>query len=361
MHLGIRLLLLACMVFTGCAHTVKSQPYVTQGIPRELEMMSLPEYRVAPPDVLIIEAIDNIRHPNSLLMPGDTVFLQVAYGLPWEILTQTDSIDEVRAVIDVERSFKDINGNFLIDFEGNVDLGPFYGTVKIAGLSKEDAKQLIKDHLVASNDLAEPKVSLQLIDINAKQPVGGEHLIRPDGTVSLGSYGSVYVSGMTVDEIRHVVEEFLKPHLNQPQVNVDVLAYNSKSYYVITDGGGYGEQVIRLPATGNETVLDAVAQIEGLSQVSSKNIWVARPAPAGMGVAQILPVNWREIAAEGVTATNYQLMPGDRIYIQADRLIKLDNTFAKIISPVERVFGVILLGDSTWDSFYQIGNQGGGF
>lgn len=360
MHMGIRLLLLACLVSTGCAHTVKSAPYVTQHVPRELQMMSLPEYRVAPPDVLIIEAIDNIRHPDSVLKAGDTVIIQVAYGLPMEILTQTDHPDEVRAAIELERSFKEINGNFLIDFEGNVDLGPFYGEIEIAGLNRDQAKAKIQEHLVTVGDLAEPKVSVSLIDITTRQPVGGEHLVRPDGTVSLGTYGSVYVSGLTVEEIRRVVEEYLKPHLNNPQVNVDVLAYNSKSYYVITDGGGYGEQVIRLPATGNETVLDAVAQIQGLSQVSSKNIWVARPAPAEMGVAQIMPVNWREIAAEGVTATNYQLMPGDRIYIQADRLIKLDNTFAKIISPVERVFGVVLLGDSMLDSFRMTGQQGGG-
>ena len=28
---------------------------------------------------------------------------------------------------------------------------------------------------------------------------------------------------------------------------VDVLAYNSKRYYVIFDGGGYGEQVYLVP------------------------------------------------------------------------------------------------------------------
>ena len=42
------------------------------------------------------------------------------------------------------------------------------------------------------------------------------------------------------------------------QAEVDVIAYNSKNYYVITDGAGYGEQVYPFPVMGSETVLDAI-------------------------------------------------------------------------------------------------------
>ena len=80
------------------------------------------------------------------------------------------------------------------------------------------------------------------------------------------------------------------------QVAVDVLAYNSKVYFVIFDGGGFGQQVFRLPATGNETVLDAVSLVQGLAPISSKRrIWLARPAPANSGCSQILPVDWNAI------------------------------------------------------------------
>ena len=60
-----------------------------------------------------------------------------------------------------------------------------------------------------------------------------------------------------------------------------MFAYNSKVYYVITEGAGQGDLVARLPITGNETVLDAISQINGLSRLSSKNIWIARPTPSG--------------------------------------------------------------------------------
>ena len=363
MHLGVRILLLACLASSGCAHCGRNSSYIVHDVPRELEMMSFPEYRVAPPDVLLIEAVDNIRHAGSPLQPGDTVSVQVANTLPYEVFTTSDDNPaEFQALLELEKAFKDINRNYLVDNDGVIDLGPIYGRVSIANTTPEQAQTRILEHLNKVTTLPNPKVSVTLIDIATKQTISGEHLINSAGMVSLGTYGSVYVSGMTIDEVRRAIESQLRPHLNNPQVSVDILAYNSKSFYVITDGGGYGEQVIRLPAVGNETVLDAIAQVQGLSQVSSKNIWIARPAPSGLGVAQILPVNWREISAEGVTTTNYQLLPGDRIYIQADRLIKLDNTFAKIISPVERVFGVMLLGDQVSDSFHmigQFGNRGG--
>ena len=100
-----------------------------------------------------------------------------------------------------------------------------------------------------------------------------------------------------------------------------MLAYNSKVYYVITDGGGYGEQVYPIPVTGNETVLDAIAKINGLPAVSSKKrVWIARATP-GCTNPNILPVDWCGITKKGFAATNYQVFPNDRIYVgirQAD-------------------------------------------
>ena len=73
---------------------------------------------------------------------------------------------------------------------------------------------------------------------------------------------------------------------------MDVPAYNSKVYYVILDGGGAGQQVVRLPVTGNETVLDAIGQVNGLRPVSEPAPDLGRPARSGRGARQILPVDW---------------------------------------------------------------------
>ena len=105
------------------------------------------------------------------------------------------------------------------------------------------------------------------------------------------------------------------------EVTVDVIAYNSKVFYVITQGAGLGDNVRRVPITGNETVLDALSVINGLSQVSSTQVCIARPAPSGFGYEQILPVDYEAIVKGGSAATNYQIMPGDRVFIAEDPVI----------------------------------------
>ena len=175
--------------------------------------------------------------------------------------------------------------------------------------------------------------------------------MRPDGTVGLGSYGSVYVAGMTIAQAKQAIEAHLARYLYRPEVNVDVYAFNSKFYYVITDFAGAGEQVVRLPHVGNETVLDAVSNIGGLSAVSSKKLWVARPAPTDCAADQILPVDWCGITQRGQVKTNYQLLPGDRVYIMSQPLTKFDTYLARVLAPVNRAMGAALLGASTYNTF----------
>src|SRR5262249_35086215 len=140
-------------------------------------------------------------------------------------------------------------------------------------------------------------------------------------------------------------------------VNVDILAYNSKKYYVITDGAGYGEQVHTFPITGNDFVLDAIGLIGGLPPVASKRqIWVARRNPNG-SFDSILPVDWIGIAQRGAFTTNYQLLPGDRVYVQSDHWRRFDTGVQKVLSPFERILGATLLGASTVQTIR--GNQGG--
>ena len=144
--------------------------------------------------------------------------------------------------------------------------------------------------------LTDPHPSVQLTRVSGAQPVTGQYLVGPDGTINLRQYGVVPLAGKTVTEARLAVENHLRQFLDSPQVSVEVVSYNSKVYYVVTQGAGLGDSVHRLPVTGSETVLDAISNIGGLSQVSSKKMWIARPAPHQFGCQQILPIDWDGIA-----------------------------------------------------------------
>jgi polysaccharide export outer membrane protein len=361
------LVMLGPILTVGCATPPKERLMQLQGsqIPRELDKVNLPDYIVEPPDVLIIQAAHTLRTPDYRLIPGDRLQVRLKNGLPIDVAADgAENQSQFEAELQIEMGFKILSGTYRIEADGGVDFGPSYGKVPVVNMTQVQAEAAIRKHLETKIGVNSPELSVELEDLEAPQPVGGDHLVRPDGRVSLGVYGEVYVAGMTLAEVRAAVVQHLAANgIQDPRVAVDVATYNSKNYYVISDGGGFGEQVARLPFTGNETVLDAIAQINGLSEVSSKRIWIARPAPAENMCAQILEVEWEDITALGQTATNYQLLPGDRIYIKADHLVALNNKIEKIVAPFERLAGGALLGFNVVRQslgVYPIKQSGGG-
>jgi polysaccharide export outer membrane protein len=243
---------------------------------------------------------------------------------------------------------------------------------------REFEKMALPPYVVEPPDIlliqASDRITLRL------QRIEGQFLVTPDGSINLGIYGKIRVAGLTLEQVADAVaarllelmpglmqgvkipdkdgketvdaqkewrQNFTSLELIKKEMQVDVLSYNSKFYYVITDGGGYGQQVYPFLVTGNETVLDALAKINGLPSVANKKkVWVARATRAGQP-PKILPVDWMAVTKCGQGATNYQVFPGDRIYVDSSPLIKADSFLAKFLSPIQRGLGVTLLGAST--------------
>jgi polysaccharide export outer membrane protein len=120
---------------------------------------------------------------------------------------------------------------------------------------------------------------------------------------------------------------------------------------VITNRLGVGPTVTRLPLTGDETVLDALSQIQGIPpEATGRRIWVLRKAPGHGGANTRLEVDWRGITQRGEMRTNYPLLPGDRLYIEAEAVQSTDHSVRKFLAPIQSPFGTILLGGQTENS-----------
>jgi protein involved in polysaccharide export with SLBB domain len=317
-------------------------PRIGEPVPTEKDKSTLAPYIIEPPDILFIEAIRVVPKPPYHLQANDVVSIDMGPDL-------------VDAVAPGRR-----DNRYVVSPSGRIDLGPQFGKVQVAGMTEDEATEAIIDKLKA--EFEEPSISVQLFQSSGLQPITGEHLVSPDGTVNLGTYGLTYVAGMTIEEAQAAINKQLAKMLDNPQVSLSVFAYNSKMYYVITEGAGLGDLAARFPITGNETVLDAITQIGGTSRMSSSNIWIARPAPGGIGCDEILPVNWKEITKGGGTATNYQVLPGDRIFIAENKMIALDSAITQAIGPFERIFGFTLLGTQTVQTInrFPLGFSGSG-
>jgi polysaccharide export outer membrane protein len=331
-------LLAISSIACGCAgraieHRPPSETAFVPGYPpekapvaRELAKVTMPPYTIEPPDILEIEALRVVPKAPYRIRPIDVLLVDVEGELPQQ------AIDFVQ---------------FVVEPSGYLNLGAAYGKVKVRDLSLEEARDAVEAHL--RRTLNNPQVSLTLIESSGVQQIVGQHTVAPDGYINLGTYGQVYVTGMTVEEAKAAIEEHLTAFLEDPQVAVDVHTYMSKVYYIITEGGGppFGDQIARFAHTGNETVLDALTQVQGLSPRSSKNVWIARPSPGDEGCFQVLPVKYADITGKGEIATNYQILPGDRVFIQEDHWFRAESTIAKLTAPFERVLAFALLGTNT--------------
>jgi polysaccharide export outer membrane protein len=234
-------------------------------------------------------------------------------------------------------------------------------------IPREFQKVSMPDYVLEPPDL----VIVEVLEALPGRPISGERLVRPDGKISLGFYGDVYVAGLTMPEVKEKIilhlrrfltdqalglveaddvtgqpvidEKTKKPKLIEPRdsdtVFVDVTAYNSKNYYVLGDVLITG----KLPITGNETVLDAINFAGGLMPTAAPaNIRLVRPAPPGACCEQVLPVNLTAIMSGGDPTTNYQIMPGDRLIVYRDPIVRFTVFLDRLAAPIQTVLGTTL-------------------
>jgi len=320
----------------GCAHRYCLAP---QPVPHELAKVALPPYVIESPDILLVNAIRVIPKPPYRIEPLDVLGIRVPEALPDQ----------------------PIAGLYGVESDGTINLGFNYGNVYVRGMTLEQAKAAIEKHLRGS--LKPPiQVSVAIAESRALQQIRGPHLVQTDGTINLGVYGAVFVDNMTVPQAKAAIEQHLSQFLVDPEISLTVTGFNSKVYYLVLDGAGPGgDQILRVPMTGKTTVLDALAQVNGLPiQASKKHIWIARPAPAGSGQEMYLPVDYQRVTRVGDPATNYQVLPGDRLFVKANAPVKVDSYFALFFAPLERIMGHSLLDISVISAIQGVNNGGQG-
>lgn len=139
---------------------------------------------------------------------------------------------------------------------------------------------------------------------------GETQRIRPDGKVSLRLLGDVKVVGMTAKEIAAKLEVLLSRYYADPKVDVRVVSYESKKYYIYGMAGAVGPR----PYTGRDTLFDAVIK-SGTNFLSwTSKVRVVRPAHGDTPV-RIVEVDVDKMAKTGDWSKNILLEPDDIVYI----------------------------------------------
>lgn len=205
-------------------------------------------------------------------------------------------------------------------------------------LPRELAKTVLPSHAIQPGDV----LLIEAIDLTRDLRLPPDQIVRADGTVDLGPYGRTIVAGMTLELAEDAIErqvrqqmriqheqrqqalealeiplpatyeddEAFEQTLNSLAVNVRLIEPTHR-YYVLGEVNSPGS----FPMVGNETVLDAIVNAGGLtSEANPCKVLLARPTDPGE-CRITLPICYREIVQLGNASTNYQVRPGDRIYV----------------------------------------------
>ncbi|TWU48528.1 SLBB domain protein [Rubripirellula tenax] len=154
-------------------------------------------------------------------------------------------------------------------------------------------------------------VLIEPVELDSEVRIPADQKILTDGTVDLGKFGRVVLAGHTVEGAEALIEQSIvaSGEASEP-INVRLLDPVHR-FYVLGEVNSPGSY----PLEGHESVLDGILAAGGLTSAAAPcKILLARPTmPTSCRVT--LPVCYREITQLGDTTTNYQLQPGDRIFV----------------------------------------------
>jgi protein involved in polysaccharide export with SLBB domain len=175
-------------------------------------------------------------------------------------------------------------------------------------LPRELDKRLLPTYVVEPGDV----LLVQPADLDSPARLPGDQPVLSDGTINLGRYGHLVAAGKTVDEIEAQIRALVEAQTKGAgPITVRVVTRVSKVYYVMGEVNAPGA----FPLAGRETVLDGLLAAGGLTdRASRRDIILSRPTPPD-GCRIVLPICYNEVVQIGDTSTNYQLAPGDRIYV----------------------------------------------
>ncbi len=202
-----------------------------------------------------------------------------------------------------------------------------------SGVPTELAKVSLPAHRVEAGDV----LVIEPNDFNSPVRISSDQTVQQDGTIELGAYGRLQVAGMSAEEIQGRVQQVVTTQeIAKLQSRVSLAAHRSNGlgvpiedsepvdygvtvrlvnqdstlFYVMGEVNAPGSY----PLIGHETVLDAVIAAGGLSdRANDHKIILTRPQLGEE--ALIIPICYQQILQLGDVSTNYQLMPGDRIYV----------------------------------------------
>ena len=164
------------------------------------------------------------------------------------------------------------------------------------------------------------------IEVRRHPEFSGEYRVNSEGKIEYKYIGDIVVSGFTKKELKDRLTEIFSEFIISPEVDVQIVAYLSKVFYVVGEVGRPGKFYMRGDTI---TVREALVQA-GLPRTTAEMGTCRLITPDNYGKDNYEKVNVTKLLYEGDLRQNKIMHPGDVFYVPATFLVKV----IRVISPV---------------------------
>ena len=164
--------------------------------------------------------------------------------------------------------------------------------------------------------------------------------IRPDGRVSFEGIGEIYAAGKTPAELAEIMRQKILAVYrltNQNPIDVRIVVYRSKVYYVIGEVTFSGPRTV----TGRDTVFRALTEAIPTVLAWKRRIQVIRPSADPAVPPKIFEVDYVRMSAHGDMNKNVLLQEGDVVFVPPTVLASAAMRVEEFVRPIGRAFSTV--------------------
>lgn len=158
----------------------------------------------------------------------------------------------------------------------------------------------------------------------------GIYPINQEGKIQYKFVGDIEVSGLTKQELEQKIKEVISNFVISPEVNVTIVEYRSKVFYVLGEVGTPGKYYMRSESL---LVREAVFQA-GLPTQAAAMRKCQIITPDDNGKVKIRKVDLYSILYGGDLRRNIEMRPGDVLYVPSTVMAKIMRVISPVAAPV---------------------------
>ncbi len=178
------------------------------------------------------------------------------------------------------------------------------------------------------------------IDVRRHPEFSGKYTVTAEGKIEYKFVGDVIVNGLTKARLQERLTSILSEYIIEPDVNVQILAYLSKVYYVVGEVNRPGKFYMKGNSiTVREALLEAALPTQGAAMRRCRLI-----TPDIKVKNKYVYVNVYELLYGGDLKCNLEMKPGEVLYVPSTIVAKIIHVVSPVTDAVSSAAGAAAAG-----------------